>query len=424
MNRRECLAFLAGCGAATLLPHQAVASGNTAARFIVVFLRGGVDALSVLVPYTDPWYPVYRPTTSVPPPGSRHGGIDLDGTFALHPALAGLRRFWDAGQFAFIPCAGIPILENNHQKAQRNLETGMPGNVNVKDGWLNRCAAELGTPKGKYGLIALSRSTPFIVRGRERVRVLGGGSSRYDRPETRLPRAYWALDRVYPRHDDLATAYHQGVVDRKRRLRHIGREMAAANDSAPTIDSFKELAVRLAKEMTKHPEYRIGFLHFGGFDTHIDQGGKDGLMQRQLAATGEGLVALANGLGGLFEQTVVVVVSEFGRSARENDLGGTGNGHGGLVWLLGGPVVGGRVFGRFPGLAAEYLFENRDLPVLTDLRDVIVPILTRHMMFDAHAVATVFPGFTSSNDVEGIVKVNQESKKMEQGITHKKQVSP
>ncbi len=412
MNRRECLAFLAGCGAATLYPGRVLASSQDAnTRFIFVLLRGGVDALSVLIPYTDPWYPVYRPTTALSKPGTRQGGINLDGTFALHPALQGLRSFWNSGKLAFVTCAGCPVEEHSHQKAQRNIETGVTETAHVKDGWLNRCAQSLATPKGKYCLITLSPSIPFIVRGRARIRVIPAGSSRYRRPETHLPKAYWALDRVYPGRDDLAVAYHQGVVDRKQRLRHIGREISSANGGAPIVQDFSGLAVRMGKEMHKNPEYRLGFLHFGGFDTHINQGGREGVLWTQLAEMEKGLLSLINTLGSLLDKTIVVVMSEFGRSAKENDLGGTENGYGGLMWVLGGPVEGGRVFGHFPGLATEFLSKGRDIPVRTDFRDIIVPILRKHMMFDDSSISAIFPHFTPSKEMEDIVRSKDGLKK-------------
>jgi uncharacterized protein (DUF1501 family) len=190
----------------------------------------------------------------------------------------------------------------------------------------------------------------------------------------------------------LTRAFREGVAQRRSRLAALATEINASCADDPPVSRFPELAGRLAAEMVRKPELRLGFLAFGGFDTHVRQGAAEGRLPQALAQTAKGLRALTDGLGAGFARTVVVVLSEFGRSLGENSLGGTDNGHGGLMWLFGGPVAGGRFYGQAASLSGRRLYRERLLPVTLDYRQPLAAVARGHLGLSGEAAARVFPG--------------------------------
>lgn len=372
-----------------------------AGRLVVVMLRGAVDGLSVVVPYSDPDYQRARPDIALPPPGQEGGVWDLDGRFGLHPALAPLMPLWQAGRLGFVHASGSPDASRSHFDAQDYLESGTPGKKNTADGWLNRLLGAL--PPGPTAAEAanavravnLGPTLPRILSGSRNVASLAQGA-KAGRPQALdRPRIANAFDQLYAADDALGRTYRNSQAARQEVAAALAQaddaEMEAANRGAPLPNGFAEDAARLGDLLRKDAQVRIAFTALGGWDTHANQGKAQGQLANRLAPLGQGLKALADHLGPVFERTTIVVMSEFGRTVRQNGNGGTDHGHGNVMWLLGGGVDGGRVHGDWPGLSDSALFEGRDLAVTTDFRLVLAQVLQRGMGLPDARLAQVFP---------------------------------
>jgi uncharacterized protein (DUF1501 family) len=393
MNRRE---FLKRSVGATILPlgpgAWAAAAEGGPKRLIVIFLRGAVDGLNVVAPCAEPTYYEVRPTIAIGGPGTDQGALPLDGRFGLHPALAGLLPLWIDRKLAFVHAAGSPDPTRSHFDAQLFIENGTPGDATTRDGWMNRLLMALPGPHGPTQAISVGPILPQIMRGSLPVAnlPLGPEAARpmpLDRPEVSR-----AFDRLYAGNDSLSETYRQARAARAELLSDLASEMREADNGAPPPSGFPRQASRLAYLIRRDRNIRIAFASLGGWDTHVNQGRSKGQLANRLQPLGEGLATLAKGLGRDWDDTVIVVISEFGRTVRENGNGGTDHGHGNVVWVLGGSVRGGRVYGDWPGLAKAQLYQGRDLAVTTDYRAVFAAILERHLGLADHQLAQIFPG--------------------------------
>jgi uncharacterized protein (DUF1501 family) len=393
MNRRDFVRLSAGM---TLLPFGPAAWAVTAEggpkRLIVVFLRGAVDGLNVVVPYAEQTYYEVRPTIAIGAPGTELGALPLDGRFGLHPALAGLVPLWNDKKLAFVHAAGSPDATRSHFDAQTFIENGTPGDSTTRDGWMNRLLATLPEPHRPTEAVSVGAILPQILRGSLPVSnlPLGPGAARptpLDRPE--ISRAF---DRLYAGNDPQSRAYRQAQAARAELLDDIASEMRQADNGAPPANGFPMEATRLAHLIRRDRNIRLAFASLGGWDTHVNQGRSKGQLANRLQPLGDGLAGLAKGLGKDWDDTVVVVISEFGRTVHENGNGGTDHGHGNVIWVLGGNVQGGRVYGDWPGLAQAQLYQRRDLAVMTDYRTVFAAILERHLGLADCQLAQIFPG--------------------------------
>lgn len=371
---------------------QPAAAQQGKGRLIVVMLRGAIDGLNVVVPWAEESYYDYRPSIALPSPDEEEGVIDLDGFFGLAPSLRVLQSFWKAGQLGFVHACGLKNETRSHFEAQALIERGLAGARPVEGGWMNRLQAELLAQNQEVSSVAVGDVVPLILQGTHPVYSLTPSlqptvvASNLD-----LLREVGAL---YPPDNELGKAYQEARLGRERLQDALLREGQMAANGAPPVDAFGRDAVRLGAVMRNDPGIRLGMMQVGGWDTHINQGGVHGVLSVQLGRLAEGMVALAKALGPIYEHTVIVVVSEFGRTARENGTGGTDHGHGNALWLLGGPVRGGKVWGKWPGLKADQLNEGRDLRITTDYRAVLSEILTTHMGVGRQQLARVFPGYT------------------------------
>ena len=401
-------------------PQKAPEAGPAPARLVVVFLRGGVDGLSVLPPSENDFYRLARLTTALAPAGRPGGVVSLPGGVGLHPALAPLAEDFAAGRLAFVQGVGLPEVVRDHVTAQKIMEAGTGTTAlaaGKAGGWLNRLALELAPkPAGKKGSDTTVRAVfatprrPLILAGQARSLNVPPGRYVYPMDAAALPdvteldaslaKAYGAKG-VPPA---LARAFRESASQRRTRLAALAKEMDASRGGDPPVSLFPELAGKVAAEMTRKPDLSLAFLAFGGFDSHVRQGAAAGRLAEALGHTAAGLRALAGGLAPVMERTVVVVMSEFGRTLTENGMGGTENGHGGLFWLLGGPVAGGRLYGQPPGLAGRRLYREHLLPVTTDYRLPLAVILREHMGLSGEAVARVFPGFSPDASLDGLMR--------------------
>jgi uncharacterized protein (DUF1501 family) len=383
-----------GAALAPLLGSVGVARADTPQprRLVVVMLRGAVDGLNVVVPYGDAAYYEARPTIAVQKPGAENGALALDGHFALHPALASLMPLWTDRKLAFIHAAGSPDPSRSHFDAQQYIENGTPGRGVTPDGWMNRALAALPGPRSPTDAVSVGPTLSFILKGPTAVANLPLGPKAAQPMALDQPQVASEFDKLYAGDDRQSTAYRQGREARTRLVADISAEQQMADNGAPPADSFPALADRLARLMAQDSRISLAFASLGGWDTHVNQGNHAGQLASHLKPLGDGLAALAQGLGPAWNDTVVVVVSEFGRTVHENGNRGTDHGHGNAIWVLGGPVKGGKIYGEWPGLATAQLYQGRDLAVTTDYRNPLAMILERHLRLNDAALAKIFPG--------------------------------
>lgn len=361
-------------------------------RLVVIMLRGAVDGLSVVVPYGEDAYYEARRSIAIGRPGTPGGVLPLDHHFGLHPALAGLMPLWTEGCLAFVHAAGSPDPTRSHFDAQRYLESGTPGRNSTPDGWMNRLLQALPGRRSPTGALAIGPTLPRILTGGAPVANLALGP-KAARPLP-IDRADLGdeFDRLYAAEGALGRAYREGRSARAQLLAGLTAEDRAADNGAPPPTGFPGHAAQLARLIGRDPGIRLAFVALGGWDSHVDQGNATGPIAKRLYALGDGIATLARGLGPAWRDTAVVVVSEFGRTVRENGGGGTDHGHGNVIWIAGGSIKGGHVYGEWPGLTPERLYQRRDLAVTTDFRTALGVVVERHLRLPDARLAAVFPG--------------------------------
>jgi uncharacterized protein (DUF1501 family) len=365
---------------------------------IVVFLRGAIDGLSVVVPYRETAYYEARPRIALPQPGKEGGVLNLDDQFGLHPSLEPLMQLWQQKTLAFVHACGSPDETRSHFDAQDYMESGTPGVKSTSDGWMNRLLATL-SGHSPIQAVNVGATTPRILSGKMPVATLASGRSAANRLPIDRPQVSQAFDRLYSSNDALSQSYREGKEARKALIQDLNTEMQMANNGATLPNAFGGDAQRLARVMVHDPRVKLGFLAVGGWDTHVNQGSNRGQLATRLQALGRGLATLQQELGGVYDNTAILVMSEFGRTVHENGNGGTDHGHGNVFWVMGGRVCGGKVYGNWRGLASEQLHEGRDLPVTTDFRDVLISVLERHLSLSEAQLSQVFPNYTSTQKI-------------------------
>lgn len=421
MQRRHVLQriAIAGAGAAGLIPvgRSAWALVNptgspTQKKLVVIFLRGAVDGLSVVAPYAEPAYARHRPAIALASPGQTDGLFDLDGHFGLHPALASLIPLWRGGRLAFVHASGSPDPTRSHFEAQDYMESGTPGVKRTADGWMNRLLGELPGPRSPTRGVSVGAVIPRIYAGPAPVASLAQGQAATRATLLDQPRIADAFASLYDGDDASSRAFRESQAARREVLASLDldpsvaeKEQMAANNGAPLPNGFPDDATRLARLIRNDPRVQLAFVALGGWDTHAGQGAARGQLANRLAPLGRGLAALADTLGPVFDDTVVVVMSEFGRTARENGNRGTDHGHGNAMWILGGPVAGGRIHGRWPGIDDPSLHEHRDLAITTDFRDVIALIAERHLALPDAQLDRLFPDRPPGGTAPRILRV-------------------
>ena len=368
---------------------KSVAGAESRKRLVVVFLRGGIDGLNVVIPHQETDYYQARPTLAVPYPQEADGAIDLDSFFGLHPSLKDLIPFWKQKNLAFIHACGSPDETRSHFDAQDYMESGTPGVKSTKDGWMNRLLEQLPQEQLTQAL-NVGNTTPRILKGVMPVSHLRPGKNSANPLPIDNPKVNHAFNSLYSGSDRLSLAYQEGMKAREMILAELRQEMMSASRGAPSVANFVDDASEVAKLMVGDTKTQLAFMDIGQWDTHINQ---NRMLDRLLPPLGQGLATLVKGLGSIYSDTVIVVMSEFGRTVKENGNQGTDHGHGNVMWLLGDAVKGGKVYGEWKGLTESVLYEGRDLPVTTDFRKAIASILTQHMSISASNLAQIFPGY-------------------------------
>jgi uncharacterized protein (DUF1501 family) len=404
--KRGGLALLALGSVPRFLVRTALAEERTGRPkvLIAVFQRGAVDGLSMIVPHGDPDYYGSRGSIAIarPTPGAAESTVDLDGFFGLHPSLSPLKPLWDERRLAIVHACGSPDITRSHFDAQDYMESGTPGVKSTADGWLARglAAAPAPEPASPFRAVALGQQLPRILRGDVGAVALNSLSD-FDVKEGAAMMAAGGGTRK-----GFESMYEQGVRDL---LYGTGREtfeavkmlktaapqrLAPANGAVYPRGRFGDSLRQIAQLIRANVGVEVAFADVGGWDTHAGQGNERGQLAARLKEFAEGLAALDRDLGPRMNDVVVLTMSEFGRTVRENGNRGTDHGHATAMLALGGPVKGGRVYGRWPGLRRDQLYEGRDLAVTTDFRSLFTEVATRHLGAPA---APLFPGFAAKS---------------------------
>lgn len=385
MERRTLLQGLATVPLLSLAG-RLFAAPNAPARLLVVFLRGGYDAATMLVPSTSQFYYQARPNIAVPRPGSDpQAALALDADWGLHPALRDtVYPLFQNQQAAFMPFAGTEDSSRSHFETQDSIELGqsLSGSRNLQSGFLNRLVSVLTGVEP----MAFTEQLPLVLRGTAQVpnmALKALGKPGLDARQSRVITDMYAGTR-------LAGRVREGFETRDDIRRELADDMDKANRQAISTRGFALEAPRIARLM--HDKFSLGFVDVGGWDTHVNQGGAVGPLAARLAELGRGLAAFAEAMGPAWPGTVVVVISEFGRTFRENGNRGTDHGHGTVYWVLGGAIHGGRVVGEQIRLEQGTLFQNRDYPVLNEYRAVFGGLFARMYGLSAKQLNQVFAG--------------------------------
>ncbi|PYS31374.1 MAG: hypothetical protein DMG11_01645 [Acidobacteria bacterium] len=397
VTRRDFLKS-SGLALAAFVAAPNVWAGKEHPIIIAIFQRGAADGLSMVVPFADKHYYSVRQQIAIPEPLSSGAerAIDLDGFFGLHPALDSLKPIYDQGHLAIVHAAGSPDNTRSQFDAQDYMESGTPGNKGVADGWLNRyIQADLESDSTPFRAIAIGANTPRSLMGTapavamNRIAdfgVHGGGAT--------------------PEMENAFAEMYRDTFEAVKLLRRANPQQYEPARGANYPNSpYGQALLQIAQLVKADIGLEVAFVDVGGWDTHANQGSSRGQLANHLKEFGDGLAAMYRDLDDCMRNIVIVTMTEFGRAVRQNGSsmtefgravrqngsGGTDHGHASCMFVCGGPVKGGKVYGRWPGLAPEQLFEGRDLALTTDFRDVLAELLVKHM--DAKDVSKVFPQF-------------------------------
>jgi uncharacterized protein (DUF1501 family) len=381
------------------LARAALASVRPTARppdrpvLVCLFQRGAVDGLNMIVPHGEPLYYRERPRIAIP----ANAVVDLDGHFGLHPSLAPLKALWDNKSLAAIHAVGSPDATRSHFDAQDYMETGTPGVKSTPDGWVNRyCRHDREHAETPFRAVAFGPQLPRILAGTAPSLAIDdlqafGLRVPQEAARDRLTRAF---EQLYEGAATglLATSSQEGFEAIQVLKRVNPSQYRPANGAEYPPGRFGRALLQIAQLIKADVGLEIAFADSGGWDTHVNQGSSEGQLAARLRELGLGLAAFARDLGERMRNVVVLTMSEFGRTIRENGNSGTDHGHATAMLALGGPVNGGKVLGRWPGLDLANRFEGRDVAVTTDFRDLFGEVLARHLR--AADVGSVFPNFT------------------------------
>jgi uncharacterized protein (DUF1501 family) len=380
----------------TLLPNVFVRMANAATTkgnktLVAIFQRGAVDGLNMIVPYGEQAYYAARPTIAVPRPGAEGGAIDLDGFFGLHPSLASLSPYFKDHSLAMIHAVGSPDATRSHFDAQDFMESGTPGVKSTEDGFLSRAVSSKKTTavsplravalspamprilSGGAGAVAMTNISQFGLRGG--ANVSGGFESMY-------------AEAVAGTLGGTAKeSFEAARILKSADPQKLQPENGAIYPNGPLANSLRQIAQLIKSNVG----LEVAFADVSGWDTHAGEGGAQGQLANNLRNFSDAIAAFARDLGSRMGDVVLVTMSEFGRTVHENGNRGTDHGHANVMLLLGGGVKGGKVHGKWPGLGSQQLYENRDLAITTDFRDIFAELLTKQLAVPS--LKTVFPGY-------------------------------
>jgi uncharacterized protein (DUF1501 family) len=375
---------MAGIGVApTWLVRAAAETSRRRKILVAIFQRGAADGLNIVVPFFESRYYDGRPTIAVPAPGKPNGAIDLDGRFGLHPNLQALKPLWDAGQLAIVEATGSPDPTRSHFDAQDFMESGTPGRL-TEDGWLNRALAPTDTQSSPLRAVSIGAQLPRTMRGRQPAVAV----SDVTQFQVRNRQLAGILEHMYATTaDEKLLATGKEAFDAAKMIESITRTPYTPANGAQYAGEFGRSLQQVARLIKADVGVEVAFADIGGWDHHFNEVPQ---MANVLQQFGASLSAFARDMGDRMEDIVLVTMSEFGRTVKEDGNSGTDHGHGNVMFVMGGAARGRQIYGRWPGLEPEQLYEQRDLAVTTDFRDVLGELVSEHL---GQMPGRVFPGY-------------------------------
>jgi uncharacterized protein (DUF1501 family) len=396
---RDSAIVMAGMGVAPGWLARAAAAGSRKRKTLVaIFMRGAADGLNIVVPFGDKRYKELRPTLAINPPSPQNnangnnGAIDLDGAFALNGAMQPLRALWEKKQLAIIEATGSPDPSRSHFDAQDSMECGTPGKTGG-NGWLNRALPAAGGEASLMRAVALGKQVPHCLRGENEVIAIGN-LQQFNIEDQSAEAIMQSMYATTP--DASVSRTGKDAFEAMKVIRSI-QDTPQNTPASPPFPAAQRIGQsgdfgrnlqQLARLLKAEAGVEVAFADIGGWDHHGNENQQLPNLLRQFSA---GIVSFCQEMGDRMEDIVLVTMSEFGRTAAENGNGGTDHGHGSFMMVIGGPVRGGQVYGKWPGLEKEQLFEGRDLAVTTDYREVLSELVRGHL--GQQNLSTVFPGF-------------------------------
>jgi len=410
MNRRYFLKSggiaLASVGMSLSAPAflERVVLGNPAGgkrkTLIAIFQRGAVDGLNMVVPFGESSYYDLRPSISIPKPasGNTEAAIDLDGFFGLHPSIGAFKSLWDSKRLAIVHASGSPDNSRSHFDAQDYMESATPGVKSTKDGWLNRYLQSKNDPENSsFRAVSMTTNMPRVLQGPAPAVAMARLSDFAIRAGKSSANVQGGFEAIYgQKSDDVLSGMGRETFEAVNYLKKANPAQYQPENGAQYPRSpFGNSLLQIAQLIKAGVGLEVAFTDLGGWDTHANQGNSRGQLANLLQQFSSGIAALYQDLGQRMDDVVILTMSEFGRTARENGNRGTDHGHANAMFVIGNSVRGGKVYGRWPGLKNDQLYEERDLALTTDFRDVFGEIATRHL--GNKNSKSLFPGYSLSS---------------------------
>ncbi len=379
------------------LERIAAETGRKGKILVTIFQRGAADGLNIVVPFAEKTYYDLRPTIAIQAPssGEDRSALDLDGFYGFHPSLQPLMEVYKAGHLALIHAAGSPDNTRSHFDAQGYMETATPGMKSTRDGWVNRYLQAKPDPQATpFRAVSMTVLMPRTLQGRAAAVAMGSiadfdlkAGARSDLARSAFAAMYSAASSSALRTTGKETFEALEFLKKTNPEQYQPAE-GANYPRSPLGNSLRQIAQLIKSNVG----LEVAFAEIGGWDHHANEGGVQGQLAQRLTEFSQSLAAFYKDMGDHMDDIVVLTMTEFGRTAKENGNRGTDHGHANVMFVLGGPVKGGKVYGKWPGLTQEQLYEGRDLALTTDFRDVIGEVLTQHLKLKNPA--SVFPGYT------------------------------
>ena len=407
MNRRYFLKSgsiaLASIGMSLSAPAflERVVMGQPAAgkrkTLIAIFQRGAVDGLNMVVPFGEPGYYDSRPSIAISKPesGNADAAINLDGFFGLHPAMSSFKPLWDSKRLAIIHAAGSPDNTRSHFDAQDYMESATPGVKWTSDGWLNRYLQSKQDPeRSLFRAVSMTKTMPRVLQGRASAVAMANLSDFAVRAGKSSANLQGGLEAIYAEavNDKLAGMGRETFEAVNYLQKANPTQYKPENGAQYPRNAFGSSLLQIAQLIKAGVGLEVAFTDIGGWDTHVNQGNSRGPLANLFQQFSSGIAALYQDLGQRMDNVVVLTMSEFGRTVRENGNRGTDHGHANAMFVMGNNVRGGKVYGRWPGLKSDQLYEGRDLALTTDFRDVFGEVATRHL--GSANAQSIFPGYS------------------------------
>lgn len=364
---------------------------------IAIFQRGAVDGLNMVVPYGERSYYDLRPSIAIAKPasGNAEAAIDLDGFFGLHPSMNSLKSIWDSRRLAIVHASGSPDNTRSHFDAQDYMESATPGVKSTPAGWLNRyLQAEQTEASSTFRGVAMARQMPRSLQGPAPAVAISNLSDFSIRAGRASSQVQGSLEALYDEmQNDVIRDTGKETFEAVNYLKKVNpSQHRPANGAQYPGSAFGNALLQIAQLIKAEVGLEVAFADIGGWDTHTNQGNARGRLANLLQDFSQGISALVTDLGKRMDDVVILTMSEFGRTARENGGRGTDHGHANAMFVISNNVRGGKVYGNWPGLKNDQLYEGRDLALTTDFRDVFAEVATRHM--GAKNLGKIFPGYS------------------------------